>query len=220
MRKFYEGCLACTFCKDKCCGERCFDCAQAHVSRFGSIYSFGTYYSRIMKEHHDSKWSRAVIKAKKGLDPIISTFGRILAFYMDKSFAGLKPYILTNVPGLAYEDACLFAGFNRSSVERLALTAFQNLEQRQWVTFDQVLIQTGRKERKQRQCKSIMQRMRNVEGVYGVKENCRVEGRNIVVIDDITTSGATIGECSKVLLQNGARNVVGVALARTVRLRP
>ncbi len=43
-----------------------------------------------------------------------------------------------------------------------------------------------------------------------------IAGKHIVLVDDVLTTGATIRECARVLLDAGARNVMGVVLARTV----
>jgi ComF family protein len=42
-----------------------------------------------------------------------------------------------------------------------------------------------------------------------------VQGRQVAVIDDIMTTGASLHEAARALLQAGARGVVGVVLART-----
>lgn len=42
----------------------------------------------------------------------------------------------------------------------------------------------------------------------------RVSGRNVVIIDDVVTSGATLNECARVLKQASAKAVWGLALAK------
>jgi predicted amidophosphoribosyltransferase len=43
-----------------------------------------------------------------------------------------------------------------------------------------------------------------------------VEGKNILVVDDVATSGATLNACAKALLDEGAMKVYGFSLARAV----
>ena len=69
----------------------------------------------------------------------------------------------------------------------------------------------------QHYCRTTRQRTENVQGQYQVADPERVRGQNIIVVDDIMTSGATMAECSRVLRHAGARTVKGVVLARTVK---
>lgn len=47
----------------------------------------------------------------------------------------------------------------------------------------------------------------NVKGVYKATDKSLIKDKNILIIDDIITSGHTLGECAKVLYKNGAKNV-------------
>jgi competence protein ComFC len=60
---------------------------------------------------------------------------------------------------------------------------------------------------------SAGQRLTNVSGAFKAAPNL-VKGRSILVIDDVTTTGATINACSEALLQAGAREVFALTLAR------
>ena len=57
------------------------------------------------------------------------------------------------------------------------------------------------------------QRRRNVKGAFAVRKGHPFEGKTIGLVDDITTSGATLQECAKVLKQAGAQKVVALVIA-------
>lgn len=59
-------------------------------------------------------------------------------------------------------------------------------------------------------------RRRNVRQAFGVSEKYRnaIEGRTILLIDDVLTTGATVEECSRILKRHGARQVYVATLAR------
>ena len=59
------------------------------------------------------------------------------------------------------------------------------------------------------------ERRRNVKDAFSVKRKEEVKNKRILLFDDICTTGATVGECSKVLLTAGAKEVTILTLART-----
>ena len=53
------------------------------------------------------------------------------------------------------------------------------------------------------------ERIKNVKDVYKLKNIIKVKNKNILIVDDIFTTGSTVNECSKVLLKSGA-NKIGI----------
>lgn len=60
-------------------------------------------------------------------------------------------------------------------------------------------------------------RHRNVAGAFALRRPGAVEGKRVVLVDDVLTTGATLGECARVLLRAGARRVDVLTLARVVK---
>lgn len=62
------------------------------------------------------------------------------------------------------------------------------------------------------------QRLRNVAGAFAVmpERQDRLAGRRVVLVDDVLTTGATVGECVRVLLAAGAAGVDVLTLGRVV----
>lgn len=58
------------------------------------------------------------------------------------------------------------------------------------------------------------ERISNVLGAYRATDPELVEGKRILLIDDVVSTGATIEEAGRTLLEAGAKAVVGAALAR------
>lgn len=87
----------------------------------------------------------------------------------------------------------------------LSLPVYRHLKKRQDI-------------KSQTACKTSAERMKNVEGAYGISffSRRRVRGRTFIVIDDIETTGATLSECGKALIENGAAKVYYATAARTV----
>ena len=58
------------------------------------------------------------------------------------------------------------------------------------------------------------ERFRNVSNAFCVKKPQQVRGKHVLVVDDVMTSGATVNELARILLQSGACKVTNVVLAR------
>ncbi|MDN3203962.1 ComF family protein [Algoriphagus sediminis] len=61
--------------------------------------------------------------------------------------------------------------------------------------------------------KSRAQRMANVDGVFALEESELVKGKNVAVIDDVMTTGATLCACGNELLDNHAKSVNFMTIA-------
>ncbi len=66
---------------------------------------------------------------------------------------------------------------------------------------------------------SAKARRRNVLGAFRVPKGKigAVKGRNVLIVDDVFTTGATLDACARALKRAGARRVDALALARVVR---
>ena len=68
---------------------------------------------------------------------------------------------------------------------------------------------------------SASARRRNVQGAFRLRGGFEelVQGKRILLVDDVLTTGATAGECARVLKRAGAETVDLLTLARVVRPR-
>jgi ComF family protein len=63
------------------------------------------------------------------------------------------------------------------------------------------------------QAMSPEERARIVEGAFRADAS-RVAGRRVLLIDDVITTGATLGACARAVLDAGAASVVAVTFVR------
>lgn len=64
--------------------------------------------------------------------------------------------------------------------------------------------------------KNAAERMKNVENIFELRNPQRVCGRHVLLLDDVITTGATIGSCLRVLSQAGNVTFSLGCLAQTV----
>jgi ComF family protein len=60
------------------------------------------------------------------------------------------------------------------------------------------------------------EREANIQGAFVVLRPERISGRHLLLVDDVVTTGATAGECARLLLASGAARVDVLALARVI----
>lgn len=65
--------------------------------------------------------------------------------------------------------------------------------------------------------KGARDRAANVRNAFIVNPRLDVNGKTILLIDDVYTTGATVKECTKTLLKSGAKAVHILAIARVVK---
>lgn len=61
------------------------------------------------------------------------------------------------------------------------------------------------------------QRQQNVSKAFQVKNNQKIIGKHVLLIDDVMTSGATLNECAKALKKAGAQKISYLTLARVLK---
>lgn len=77
------------------------------------------------------------------------------------------------------------------------------------------LLAKSRKNRAQSSLKGAGARWKNVAGVYTALHPEALAGQRVLLVDDIFTTGATLEEAAKTLLDAGASQVVAAVLCRT-----
>jgi ComF family protein len=201
--KFITGsiCFICgtTFPNSPAQSHLCGDCLEnkTYFSYARALFSYETF---ILNAIHQFKYKRNI------------SIGEMLASFMaDFSFPDIDfaDYSLI-IPVPLHIKRLRERGFNQSLILARAIEKkrqipvnFSLLKRRKFT-----LTQTGsnRNERKQ-----------NIKGAFEVSNKKKIAGKNIVLIDDVYTTGATINECSKTLIKAGAQKVAVLTLARVLQ---
>lgn len=90
-------------------------------------------------------------------------------------------------------------GYNQSRLLALGVS------KRLLVPCQQLLVKT--RETKCQHDLSADERRSNLDAAFAVKENARIDGKTVILCDDIKTTGTTLSKCVDVLKANGAKEV-------------
>ena len=101
-------------------------------------------------------------------------------------------------------------GYNQSLLVAKALGSLDS--SRSFVLCADVLIRMKETESQVRM-RDRKSREENIKHAFKVMDEQKINDRNIILLDDIVTTGATVSEAKKTLLAAGARNVYCIALA-------
>ncbi|MER3446185.1 MAG: hypothetical protein C4291_04800 [Candidatus Dadabacteria bacterium] len=86
------------------------------------------------------------------------------------------------------------------------------------VSFNPFVLRRVRDTRPQFEIKNGDEKRKNVRGAFSLRDSREIKEKSVLIIDDIFTTGSTIDECARVLLDFGASRVQVVTLMRAVQI--
>jgi ComF family protein len=187
---------------DHLCGE----CLEAGSS-FGIARAVGVYEQALMVVVHDLKYGEKVQLAYPLSQLLISVF---LKYWQDRPID-----IITPVP--LYAKRFRTRGFNQAYLiirywTDLLLDTHPIPTQ---IRIERSLLSRKRPTRPQTGL-GRKERLWNVKGAFRLQEADLIKDKAILLVDDVYTTGATAGECAKILLDGGASQVDILTLARAM----
>lgn len=144
--------------------------------------------------------------------PFLKELSRPLSFLiinhlkLTNNALSFHDFILTPIP--LSNKRFLFRGFNQSEELAKELSLALNLP------IQKFILKT--KNTKPQTALSKDQRKNNILNVFIVQERIRqkIQGKKILLVDDVFTTGATMDEAAKILKENGAKIVWGAVVAK------
>lgn len=101
-------------------------------------------------------------------------------------------------------------GYNQSAL--LARAFIENLTDKEFLYGGDIL-EKIRDTKAQAKVRNRLERLRNLQGAYKIKSGVDMRGKNVILIDDVYTTGATLKEARRVLREAGARNIIALVVA-------
>lgn len=169
----------------------CQHCAEHPLPGITKAIALAPYEGSLRRYLHQLKY--------EGKSYLAQPLGCALASCVQQTWPDLPFTCITAVPTTAKRQK--ERGYNQAML--LAAVLAEELKLPLW---DNVLCKV--KETPSQTQLTRQQRFENVRDVYEPGTNImKISGTSVLLVDDIFTTGATVSACSRVLLQNGCRNV-------------
>lgn len=133
-------------------------------------------------------------------------FAEVMAKAVNEAYSHEEFDIISFVP--LHPNKLRERGFNQSYI--LA----KELSELLLIPCDELLIKT--KDNPPQHKTEAKDRKKNVSGVYKAVSEDKLRDKRILLVDDIITSGHTLGECARILREGGAARVCCVTFATAV----
>jgi len=175
---------------------RCLTCPPSSLT----VFTIGYYHSDLQEIIHDMKFG--------GLKPLAAALGRRLAVDMEPRWKECGIDLVVPVP--LHHSRHQVRGFNQSAEIGRALARHFDLP------FNEDIIYSARKTRQQSKLPAS-RREANVRGAFAVEDKRGgLRGKTVLIVDDVTTTGATLRENQRIILEAGARSVFAATAASAV----
>jgi ComF family protein len=179
---------------------------------FSRAVAYGGYESGLRELIHLLKYN--------GVRPATAVLGGMLMEALTALEPALERLTFEQAPILVipvplYKAKRRQRGFNQAELIARAALKFRPLGERLQLVPD-ILLRT--RDTASQIGLSGHQRRANLRGAFAVQRAAEVTGRDVILVDDVYTTGATATECAQVLRRAGAAKVWVATVARTLKL--
>lgn len=169
------------------------------------------YKNKSFNEHlyifkYEGKVRSLIIDYKFNDKPYLSNFFTKIIIKNEKICRKMKNYDII-IPVPIHKKRKHERGYNQSEIIAKQLAKSLGVE----LVADSLIKQ---KNTLQQSTLTKKQREENVKQVYKIQNKQKIENRKIILLDDIYTTGSTAEECSKILKQNGAKEILVLTIAK------
>ena len=185
---------------------RCGLCQRLHPP-FEKAVAYGSYDGGLRDLIHLLKYQQ--------VRPAAAVLGRMLAEVVTGLENAMPPGTIAVVAVPLHLRKRAQRGFNQSDlIARAALKQLARPERFQELT--NVLIR--RRETDSQIGLTRHQRRESLRGAFAVVDPERLTKRDVLLVDDVFTTGTTVSECARVLRRSGANRVWVATVARTLKI--
>ncbi len=200
IKKSFE-CVGCK--RNTPFGQTCFLCAK--TNSIDQLLIVADYKNPLIEKSLKFFKYRFISDLERPLSALVKKYLKWLT--LDKKFNVFESNpLLVSVP--LHPRRLNWRGFNQS--ELLTKTLADTFQMEMAVDVIGRTVNTI----PQADIKEREQRLKNLNGIFAIKNKDKLIGREVLLIDDVCTTGATLNECARVLKAHGASKVVALVVAR------
>ncbi len=174
---------------------------------FGRAVAYGSYDGGLRELVHLLKYN--------GVRPAANVLGRMLAEAIGALEPAFEQEPVLVIPVPLFKTRRRQRGFNQAELIAKAAVKIYPVRDRFHLAAD--VLQRKRDTHSQIGLTSH-QRRENLRGAFAVTRAAEVTGREVLLVDDVYTTGTTASECARVLRRAGASRVWVATVARTLKL--
>jgi ComF family protein len=159
---------------------------------------------------YEAKVVRAILTLKfERMDPLGAWFAARLAEVVRREQGAMAADLVVPVP--LHPQRQRERGYNQADLIARPLAKLLGLPYR-------AVLLMRMKPRPEKQVLSVEERWQSVRGAFATRPGSRVDNQRVLLVDDVMTTGATLDACARALREAGATAVIGLTVARAVRL--
>lgn len=188
----------------------CKDCKSNLDVLNREIYNNSTYISKTYYSLAYNRFIREQIKRYKYNEKtyLYKLFGNLLIDTINKHNISDDVDMIMYVPMHRRKEAK--RGYNQSELLARHISKVLNIS----VNHNLIKIKYTEEQHKSNK----IQRLSNLDKAFKINNNQEIIGKKILLIDDIITTGTTLEQCAKAILENGAIKVIGLALTSSKKM--
>lgn len=177
---------------------------RSYENPFSWSFSVFEYRSKVIRK---AVWKIKFTKKYSALDDLSDAIKESFLIFLEKKKIKEKEVILIPIPITA--KSMKERGYNQSlMICKILEKSKENIK-----TENGALVKS-KNHKPQNKIKNRFERLNNIKNSFALKNAEKIKGKIIVLVDDVTTTGATLSEARKVLLASGeAKKVFAFTVA-------